>query len=87
MTIDDFYDFVFPEIDESEFDEAIVKITEGEYGGVNVTVYTVNGPVNEYEYKDVRIYVYSGLYILHKEGKVVYDGTTYDAAATAKIRV
>lgn len=83
----EFYYEAFLIYNELDYYDATITSKEGKYCGVDVTIYTVNGPVDEYEYKNVKIYVYHGSYILHEEGKVAYDGADYGVTLTTKIKV
>jgi len=84
--ISDFYYEAFLVYNELDYYDATITSEKGKYCDVDVMIYTINGPVDEYVYKNVKIYVYHDLYILHEEGKVAYEGTDYDATLTTKIK-
>lgn len=80
-----FFDRTVNKFDVNELKDAEVNIEEGKFGGVDVLIYTVNGPVGQYEYKDVKIYVYDG-YALKQEGTLVdQNGNSYKASVMFSI--
>ena len=82
--VDDYYGRAMTEFEMDDYKKAQVVSKDGKYGGVDVTIYTVNGTVGDYEFKDMKIYVYKD-YILKEEGKIVMGGETYDATMTVKV--
>ena len=82
--VDDYYSRAMTDFDMDDYKGAQVTSKDGKYGGVDVKIYTVNGTVDNYEYKDVKIYVYKD-YVLKQEGKIVMGDETYDATMTTKV--
>jgi len=82
--VDDYYSRAMTNFDMDDYKGAQVTSKDGKYGGVDVKIYTVNGTVDNYEYKDVKIYVYKD-YVLKQEGKIVMGDETYDATMTTKV--
>lgn len=82
--VDEYFDRAMTDFDMDDYKEAQITSKDGKYGGVDVKIYTVNGTVDNYEYKDVKIYVYKD-YVLKQEGKIVIGDETYDVTRTDKV--
>jgi len=84
-SVDKFYEETVTKFDKSQYSGMEIKERNGKYGGVSVTIYTLNGTYEGQQYKNVEMYTYHS-YMIHAEGTFNQGGEDMKADITVTIK-